>query len=97
MWSDRFVPRGPASCLYQAPQRDADFENATSSTIWPRAGVAAGSFWNWEAALEPQRLGATMQRVGERVAAAGVVVCPCSTPQRNGCWQSEFCGVGWCT
>eukprot|EP01052_Picozoa_sp_SAG31_P083165 SAG31_NODE_43294_length_267_cov_1.839286_1_plen_39_part_01 len=38
--------------MYQAPERDADFANSTSSTIWPRAAVAAGSFWHYDATLD---------------------------------------------
>ena len=90
MWSDRYVPRGPASCLYQSPQRDRDFENATSSTIWPRAAIAAGSFWNWDPTLDPAHFAVILRKIGRRVLEAGAPVCPCSSPLHNGCWQSKF-------
>ena len=98
MWSDRYVPRGPAQCLYQSPQRDADFANSTSSTIWPRASIAAGSFWNFDARMraDSAEFAGLLRREAARLAARGVAVCPCSTPTRNGCWQSEFCGRAWC-
>jgi len=44
MWQDQYVPNRVASCMFQSPDRDDDFSNSTSSMIWPRSAIAAGSF-----------------------------------------------------
>lgn len=53
MWSDQYVPPKTTNvvCMFQSPSFDSNFSTSTSSMIWPRAAVAAGSFYRFDAAL----------------------------------------------
>merc|ERR1719272_242934 len=42
-WSDEYL----GGCMFSSAQ-DARFEHAVANYIFPRAAVAAGSFWRWD-------------------------------------------------
>lgn len=98
MWQDWYVPPREASCMFQSPQRDNDFANSTSSTIWPRAAVAAGSFWRYDPGLAASSslFASVLAAVGRRLALRGVTTCPCTTATATHCSQTEYCGRQWC-
>ena len=104
MWQDFYVPgartkaQGSASCLFD-DARDADFANSTAATIWPRAAVAAGSFYRYDAT----RLDAAsadfadlLNQITADLAARGAHPCPCATTTAIGCDQNTFCGHVFC-
>lgn len=103
MWQDFYVPgartkaAGSASCLF-VDNRDKDFANSTSSTIWPRAAVAAGAFWGYNNTIVKDHLWSPMQgRILRRLLARGVAACPCPVSGRSvGCYQNSYCGKVWC-
>jgi len=104
MWNDMYVPgaRGkhgivPPTCLFNN-SRDADFSNSTATTIWPRAAIAGGSFWNYDQALmgDSAVFEGVIEAVKLRLAARGVIVCPCATSTTFGCDQTQHCGTIWC-
>ena len=103
MWQDYYVPgartraEGSASCLFSS-NRDVDFDNSTSSTIWPRAAIAGGSFWGFSAALDSKSalFESVVEDVKRRLAGRGINVCPCATATALGCEQNSFCGKVWC-
>ena len=106
MWQDFYVPgarskaAGSASCLFD-DSRDTDFSNSTSSTVWPRAAVAAGAFWRFTSALDATAGSDTVfeqvvSDIKARLKARGVGVCPCATGGVLGCEQNSYCGHVWC-
>lgn len=106
-WQDYYVPgartqqQGSASCLFD-DSRDRDFSNSTSSTVWPRAAVAAGAFWRYTAALDATGAGddtvfeQVVSDIKKRLKSRGVGVCPCATGSVLGCEQNRYCGHVWC-
>ena len=102
MWSDQYLPgrKGLAPCLLPSPARDADFGRSVSATIWPRAAVAAGSFWRWSSSLSPQvqpeLFGEVVATVNSLLLARGVLTCPCGNATSNGCDVGTHCGAQWC-
>jgi hypothetical protein len=103
MWQDYYVPgarskgQGSASCLFD-DSRDRDFANSTSSTIWPRAAVAGGSFWGFTEQLDGKGplFAGVLESIKRRLSSRGIGVCPCATPEALGCDQNTFCGATWC-
>eukprot|EP00040_Diaphanoeca_grandis_P018485 m.97205 g.97205 ORF g.97205 m.97205 type:complete len:705 (+) comp26958_c0_seq2:225-2339(+) len=103
MWQDFYVPgarsqaAGSASCLFD-DSRDVDFANSTSSTIWPRAAIAGGSFWGYDGGLDrtSSLFVSVLEAVQRRLAAGGVNVCPCATTTAIGCDQNTYCRATWC-
>jgi hypothetical protein len=103
MWQDYYVPgarskaQGSASCLFD-DSRDIDFANSTSSTIWPRAAVAGGSFWRFTDQLDGKspQFASVLELIKGRLASRGIGVCPCATPTSLGCNQNSYCGATWC-
>jgi hypothetical protein len=106
MWQDFYVPgartkeAGSAKCLFD-DSRDSDFDNSTSSTVWPRAAVAGGAFWHYSSALDATAGGGTtfervVSDIKRRLAARGIGVCPCATGTTLGCAQNNYCGHVWC-
>jgi hypothetical protein len=47
MWQDQYVH----SCLF-ANSQDANFSESVSGCVWPRAAIAAGSFWGFYSATK---------------------------------------------
>jgi hexosaminidase len=106
MWADQYLGNKhtpghlPATCMLPSPSGDANFSKAVSGTIWPRAAVAAGSFWRWEESLsphtQPELFASVVAAVNEILMARGVETCPCANATFNGCDSVARCGVAWC-
>ena len=102
MWSDQYFPgrKGLAPCLLDSPARDQDFGKSVSATIWPRAAVAAGSFWRWDETMspevQPELFNSVVARANAILIARGVETCPCANATWNGCNVGTRCGVAWC-
>lgn len=98
MWQDLYVPNKWASCLFQSPDRDDDFSNSTSSMIWPRSAIAAGSFWRYSSALSgtDSVFSAILSTANDRLSARGIGSCSCTTATSTGCKQGSYCGASWC-
>ena len=82
------------SCLFDN-SKDAAFARSAAGCIWPRAAIAAGSFWgfyNNTKTLDAATLNATQQRLVAR----GVDSCPCATLNSTSCNQTSRCGVAYC-
>lgn len=94
VWSDEYL----GTCMFSS-ENDALFESSTSSYIFPRAAVAAGSFWRWDHRVNVSSpafegaFSAMKKRLGDR----GVVTCPCTTLTTNGCDQNMQCGAPYCS
>ena len=103
MWQDFYVPgartkqAGSAHCLFD-DSRDVDFHNLTLSTIWPRAGVAGGSFWNYNDRLNGSSavFEKVVKQITLRLMERNVGACPCATTTSIGCDQNNYCGHVWC-
>jgi len=98
MWQDQYVPNRVASCMFQSPDRDDDFSNSTSSMIWPRSAIAAGSFWRYSDALSgtDALFSTVLSTASGRLSARGIGSCSCTTATSTGCKQQSYCGVSWC-
>lgn len=93
MWTDMYCPtpqcpqNGPWSIWFD-PAYDALFSKSFASLAWPRASAAAGSFWNYQASLDPAtpQFAAIIAAHNARITARGSTSCP------NGCycdWNSQ--------
>jgi hypothetical protein len=90
MWQDQYVH----SCLF-ANSQDANFSESVSGCVWPRAAIAAGSFWGFYSAtkgLDQATFDATHRRLAER----GIPSCPCASLNGSGCSQMGRCGESYC-
>ena len=90
MWQDEYV----GSCMF-ANAQDANFSESVAGCVWPRAAIAAGSFWgfnNHTKALDEATFNATQQRLVNR----GIPSCPCATLTSNGCSQMQRCEKVYC-
>ena len=106
MWSDQYqgTKHTPghqsATCMLPSPASDAAFATSISATIWPRAAVAAGSFWRWEESLSPQTqpelFASVVAAANEILVARGIETCPCANATFNGCDSVTHCGVEYC-
>merc|ERR1711937_716232 len=102
MWQDQYdaeYGNRPAQCLFQSPERDDDFANSTSSMIWPRNAIAAGSFWRYSTQLSgtDDIFASVLARASSRLEARGIGSCHCTTPSSTGCQQQTYCGMAWCS
>merc|ERR1712107_524939 len=100
MWSDIYVPprKQNTECLFQSPDFDAAFSTSTSAMIWPRAAVAAGSFYRFDVHLQntSEAFAGLLGNINRRLTARGIEVCECTTPTHQGCTQQSNCGVSYC-
>merc|ERR1712048_718901 len=100
MWSDLYVPprQVKTECVFQSPDFDAAFSASTSSMIWPRAAVAAGSFYRFDAQLRNSSdvFASLLRNLSRRLMARGINVCECTVPSHQGCTQQSHCGVSYC-
>ena len=93
-WSDEYL----GSCMF-ASENDALFVNSTSSYLFPRTAVAAGSFWRWDHRVNASShaFEATFATIQTMLRARGVHTCPCTTLATNGCDQNSMCGEPYCS
>ena len=102
MWSDQYFAgrKGLAPCLLASPAQDVDFGKSVSATIWPRAAIAAGTFWRWDETLSPQvqpeLFESVVSAVNGMLLSRGIASCPCANSTSNGCDVGNRCGVKWC-
>jgi hexosaminidase len=95
-WSDNEM-----GCLFDS-KNDANFSKTVLTSIFPRAAIAAGSFWRWNSSLvvgstEFEALVAATQ---QRLARRGILSCACIDEQHNGCVGGStpmICGVSSCS
>ena len=90
MWQDRYV----GSCLFPNAQ-DRNFTESVHGCIWPRAAIAAGSFWgyyNSTKTLDEATFNATQARLLRR----GIASCPCATLTSSHCSQLQRCEKTYC-
>merc|ERR1711920_417199 len=103
MWQDLYVGKGWASCMFQSPERDSEFSNSTSSMIWPRTAIAAGSFWRYDPNLASTDdlfasvLAQAQNQLDDRLAEWSVGSCACTTTTRTVCNQRNYCGYDFCS
>ena len=90
MWQDQYVH----SCLFDNA-KDAAFTQSTAGCIWPRAAIAAGSFWGFYSTTKGLD-DATFDATQQRLLARGVDSCPCATLNSTSCSQMSRCGVAYC-
>ena len=100
--SDQYFPgrKGLAPCLLPSPAQDLGFSESVTATIWPRAAIAAGSFWRWDATLspkvQPQLFASVVASVNNILMKRGIQTCPCANATSNGCDVGSRCGVKYC-
>ena len=82
------------SCLFPNAQ-DANFSRSVAGCIWPRAAIAAGSFWGFNNATKALD-GATFNATHARLVARGIPSCPCASLDHTGCSQLDRCGEAYC-
>ena len=90
MWQDRYVK----SCLFPNKQ-DTNFTESVNGCIWPRAAIAAGSFWGFYNSTKGLDA-ATFSAVHARLVRAGIASCPCATLATSHCSQLQRCEVRYC-
>lgn len=100
MWSDIYVPprHGNTECLFRSPDFDTPFSTSVSAMIWPRAAVAAGSFYRFDAALAntSNAFAGLLVNLSQRLSARAIEVCECTVPSHQACTQQSRCGVSYC-
>jgi hexosaminidase len=106
MWTDQYlgtkhnIDHRTVQCLLPSPASDVEFGKSISAVIWPRAAVAAGSFWRWDGSLSPQTqpevFASVVAEVNGILTARGVDTCPCANATWNGCDATMHCNVTWC-
>ena len=102
MWSDQYLAgrKGLAPCLLDSPAQDVNFGKSVSATIWPRAAIAAGTFWRWDETLspklQPELFESVVSAVNGMLLSRGIASCPCANATSNGCDVGTRCGVKWC-
>eukprot|EP01116_Phalansterium_solitarium_P023041 TRINITY_DN7870_c0_g1_i2.p1 TRINITY_DN7870_c0_g1~~TRINITY_DN7870_c0_g1_i2.p1 ORF type:complete len:667 (+),score=271.44 TRINITY_DN7870_c0_g1_i2:146-2146(+) len=98
MWSDTYCyieqcgafqgPPPVASVLF-SPEYDTEFSESIGGMIWPRGYVAAASFWNYNASVNPAspEFVSAVWQLNDQLAARGALVCPsnCSCDQLSAC------------
>ena len=100
MWTDTYcitdqcgssTGATPVGSALFPPSHDAEFGASVGGMIWPRAFVAAGAFWQFNASLDPTSAAfvATINALTASVAARGGYVCPVGCQ----CDQLSACGV----
>jgi hexosaminidase len=99
MWGDAYTHSGragapTAACMFPG-SRDADFAVSAQGCIWPRAAVAAGTWWGFNNHTKGLDL-ATFNATHSRLVSRGIASCPCSTLTTNGCNQALRCGKAYC-
>ena len=93
-WSDEYL----GSCMFSS-ENDALFANSTSSYLFPRTVVAAGSFWRWDRRVNASSpaFEAAFATMETTLRARGVHTCPCTTLATNGCDENSMCGEPYCS
>ena len=84
----------PAADLFPSPARDPEFIRSISAMVWPRAAVAAGSYWRYDGGLDinGSRFRALYARLNDRVLRGrGVASCPTGCE----CNETAACGVAY--
>lgn len=89
IWSDNFcyitqcgafgANRGkPVGAALFPPAMDDSFAEAVQGLMWPNAGIAGGSFWNYNASLSTSSsdFDAAVAHITAEVTARGVPACP---------------------
>ena len=92
-WSDEYL----GGCMFSSA-RDTRFEHAVSNYIFPRAAVAAGSFWRWDPRVHAssKAFAAAFSGMQARLQDRGVASCPCTSVTSNNCTQNMLCGEPYC-
>ena len=87
-WHDKFTNAYNVSSYMYPPEMDAVFAASVSGKIWPRAAVAAGSYWHFTnaswASVTPQ-----YQFITDVLVSRGVEACPTNCT----CTELARCGV----
>ena len=99
MWGDAYTHMGrrgspSAACMFPG-SRDADFGVSAEGCIWPRAAIAAGTWWGFNTQTKDLDA-ATFNATHSRLVSRGIASCPCSTLTTNGCNQAQRCGKDYC-
>jgi hexosaminidase len=88
MWTDNYCyiqqcgaqkqHRKPVGAALYPPSKDAEFERSLSAMIFPGASVGAGSFWNFDKALDAnsKEFTASITAHTARLIGRGVIACP---------------------
>jgi hexosaminidase len=89
MWGDQYV----FNCMEPATGQEL-FEQSIQSMVWPRAAVAAGSFYRFDATLDATSslFAGVLDTLSARLSGS----CPCITPGNNSCTQASKCGKQYC-
>jgi hypothetical protein len=101
MWTDNYcyiyecLGTGPvpvAAVMYNSTY-DAQFAQSVSGIMWPRASVAAASYWNYIPTVDPnnQNFIDTWLGFNDVLISRGIAACP------SGCYCDELssCGVNY--
>ena len=64
-------------------------------SIWPKAAVAGGSFWNYNASVGAAELGERLAALVAAMRARGIPACECAgfRAAGPGCTQAAHCGT----
>jgi hexosaminidase len=89
MWGDQYV----FNCMEPASGQEL-FEQSILSMVWPRAAVAAGTFYRFDATLDATSpvFAGVLDTLSARLNGS----CPCVTPGNNSCTQASKCGKEYC-
>jgi hexosaminidase len=96
--SDDRHPPPIAAALY-ARERDAQFAASTTATTFPFSLVAAGSWWHYDASMDPKsdEFRRRILDANEKLISMGVDACPTkcalSPTESAGCNETHRCGV----
>lgn len=86
LWQDSYV----GSCLFDSSQ-DANFSLSASRMIFPRAAVAAGTFWGGYRPIDDAYFGQMFAALQARLRARGIASCPAVAPTSNDCTALAVC------
>ena len=88
-------PKHFTALFREQGSRDADFGVSIHGCVWPRAAIAAGTWWGFNTHTKDLDE-ATFNATSSRLASRGIPSCPCSTLTTNGCNQEQRCGKAYC-
>lgn len=98
MWGDAYVQEGgrgsSGACMFPG-SHDTEFGMSAQGCIWPRAAIAAGTWWGFNNQTKDLDV-ATFNATHSRLVSRGIASCPCSNLTTNGCNQQQRCGQAYC-
>ena len=100
-WGECHSTKGERPCAWALsgadPQYDAQYAQAIAGAIWPKAAVAAGSFYRFNASLSRAELTQRLDAMTSAMARRGLHPCACEAfdAHGDGCTPAARCGAAY--